>query len=148
MTAAELDGLLNAHAYLQVERPPALWAPDSELEPFIRMLGELIVVGLLRNGGILGELTLNVSNVVVEPAAAGALPSGEFVAVTIRGQGDWKPETSWTAPARPGAVLRSAQEAAAKAGALHLYSRVLGDDEGSVTVLLPRQDQPDDATLL
>jgi hypothetical protein len=94
MTTAELDGLLNAHAYLRVERPPSLWAPQSELEPFVRMLGELIVVGLLRNGNVLGELTLNVSNVVVEPASAGPMPAGAFVAVTIRGRGDWSPETT------------------------------------------------------
>ena len=141
MTAAELDGLLNAHAYLRVERPPTLWPPDSELEPFTRLLGEMIAAGLVRNGGVLAELTLNVSNVVIEPEVAGPLPAGEFVAVTIRGQGDWKPETSWTAPARSGAVLKSVQEAASAAGAAHLYSRVLGDDDGSVTVLLPRQEQ-------
>ena len=87
MTIAELDGVLNAHAYLRVERPPSLWAPQSELEPFVRMLGELIVVGLLRNGNVLAELTLNVSNVVIEPAAAGPMPAGVFVAVTIRGRG-------------------------------------------------------------
>jgi hypothetical protein len=137
MTTAELDGLLNAHAYLRVERPPSLWGPQSELEPFVRMLGELIVVGLLRNGNVLGELTLNVSNVVVEPASAGPMPAGAFVAVTIRGRGDWSPETTWPASATTGSGLESAQAAAHVAGAVYLYSRVLGDDDGSVTVLLP-----------
>ncbi len=136
MTIAELDGVLNAHAYLRVERPPSLWAPQSELEPFVRMLGELIVVGLLRNGNVLAELTLNVSNVVIEPAAAGPMPAGVFVAVTIRGRGDWSPEATW-APTTSSAELESAQAAAQAAGAVYLYSRVLGDDEGSVTVLLP-----------
>jgi len=136
MTTAELDGLLSAHAYLRVERPPSLWAPQSELEPFVRMLGELIVVGL-RNGHELGELTLNVSNVVVEPASAGPMPAGTFVAVTIRGRGDWSPETTWPASATTGSRVESALAAAQAAGAVYLYSRVLGDDDGSVTVLLP-----------
>ena len=139
MTAAELDGVLNAHAFLRVERPPTLWTPEAELEPFIRMLGELIVVGLGRNGNVLGELTLNVANVTVEPAAGGSIPKGDFVAVTIRGQGDWAPETTWTAPADVDEILESVKRAAQVAGAAQLYSRVLGPDEGSVTVLLPRQ---------
>ncbi len=137
MTTAELDGVMNAHAYLRVERPPSLWAPQSELEPFVRMLGELIVVGLLRNGNVLGELTLNVSNVVVEPPAAGPMPAGVFVAITIRGRGDWSPETTWPTPTTSSAELESAKTAARAAGAVYLYSRVLGDDEGSITVLLP-----------
>ena len=103
------------------------------------MLGELIVVGLGRNGNVLPELTLNVANVTVEPAAAGAIPVGEFVAVTIRGRGDWAPETTWTARTDVDQILESAKRAAQVAGAAHLYSRVLGTDEGSVTVLLPRQ---------
>jgi hypothetical protein len=39
MLAAELEGLLKAHAFLRVERPPGLWAPQAELEPVIRLLG-------------------------------------------------------------------------------------------------------------
>ncbi len=65
MDAAEFDGLLNAHAYLRVERPPEPWTPAAGLEPFTRMLGELIVAGLARNGGVLAALTLNVSDAVV-----------------------------------------------------------------------------------
>lgn len=140
MTTAELDGLLSAHAYLQVERPPTLWAPQSELEPFVRMLGELIVLGLLRNGNVLGELTLNVSNVVVEPAAAGRIPEGRFVAMTIRGRGDWAPETTWKPPAVTIDAFQAVQSAAEAAGAVYLYTRVLGAGEGSATVLLPASD--------
>jgi hypothetical protein len=43
MLAGELEGLLKAHAFLWVERPPELWAPRAELEPLIRLLGEMIV---------------------------------------------------------------------------------------------------------
>jgi hypothetical protein len=45
----DLDALLNAHAFMRVERPPLLWGVDVDDEPFIRMLGEMIVVGLLHH---------------------------------------------------------------------------------------------------
>ena len=48
----------------------------------------MIAAGLVRNGQELGEITLNVSNVTVEAAAAGPMPAGDFVAVTIRSGGD------------------------------------------------------------
>jgi hypothetical protein len=48
--ASELDGILNAHAFLQVERPPELWAATAELESFIRLLAEMIAAALVRNG--------------------------------------------------------------------------------------------------
>ena len=41
----DLDALLNAHAFMVVERPPRLWEVDVDDEPFIRMLSEMIVVG-------------------------------------------------------------------------------------------------------
>jgi hypothetical protein len=141
MTTAELEALLTAHADLRVERPPVLWAPLAELEPLTRMLREMISAGLVRNNGLLGELTLNVSNVTVERDAAGWIPEGEFVAVTIRGKGDWAPETTWTRSEEADSILESVQLAAAAAGASCLYSRVLDGGEGSVTVLLPRQSQ-------
>ena len=71
----DLDAVLNAHAFLRVERPPELWEVDALDEPFIRMLGELIVVGLLHHD-VLGELTLNVANVVVaEDGPTGVVPA-------------------------------------------------------------------------
>ena len=127
MTAAEFDGLLNAHAYLSVERPPAPWTPRADLEAFTRMLGEMIAAALVQNGGVLATLTLNVSNVVVEAEASGPIPEGEFVAVTIRGGGAWEND----------GALPDVEQAAAAAGSAYVYSRALGDDEGSVTVLMP-----------
>lgn len=70
MLASELEGILNAHAFLRVERPPVLWETDVDLEAFIRALGEMIAAGLVRNGQELSGITLNVSNVTVEPEAA------------------------------------------------------------------------------
>jgi hypothetical protein len=131
LSAAEFAGLLNAHAFLREERPPELWAPRAPLEPFVRLLGEMISAALVRNGGALGEVTLNVSNVVVEAEAAGLLPEGAHVAVTIAGAGDW-PESVW-----PRLVNDEIAAAAASAGAVSGYSRALGDS-GSVTVLCAR----------
>jgi hypothetical protein len=131
--SSELEGLLNAHAFLHVERPPELWPPAAELEPFVRMLGELIAVALARNGGVLEAVTLNVSNVVVEPDAAGPLPIGQHVAVTVSGDGDWNPETTW-----PALVSDAVASAAAAADAVGGYSRAL-PESGSVTVLFPRE---------
>ena len=135
MTAAELEALLASHAFLRVERPPELWAPASGLEAFIRLLGELIAAGLVRNGRQLGALTLNVANVTVPPEAADPIPAGDFVAVTIRGAGDWVPEATW--PGDGAFVSPELPAAAAAAGAAYGYSRVLTDG-GSVTMLLPR----------
>jgi hypothetical protein len=139
VTTSELEGLLRAHSFLKVERPPELWEPEAELEPFIRLLGEMIAAGLVRNGQELGEITLNVSNVVVDESAAGPMPMGEFVAVTIRSAGDWSPQTTWDPVAeRDGSLVSHDLENALNvASASWAYTRELGD-EGSVTVLFPR----------
>ena len=137
MEPAELAAILTAHAFLAVERPPELWSPDTDAELFLPMLGNMISAGLVRNGGELDAVTLNVSNVSVPAEDEPSIPPGEYVAVTIRGAGDWSPETSW--PAGPHRLIGADLEsAAAAAGAEYGYTRVLGPDEGSVTVLLPR----------
>jgi hypothetical protein len=139
VTISELEGLLRAHSFLKVERPPELWEPVVELEPFIRLLGEMIAAGLVPNGQELGEITLNVSNVVVDESAAGPMPMGEFVAVTIKSAGDWSPETTWDpADEHDGSLVSHGLEnALSVASAAWAYTRELGD-EGSVTVLIPR----------
>jgi len=136
---SELEGLLNAHAFLRVERPPELWAPNADLEPFVRLLGEMISAALVRNGGLLGEVILNVANVTVEPDA-GAVPPGDFVSVTIKSAGDWSPESTWLPDAGGGPDLIGADlDAAARtAGAVYGYARVLDGGTGSVTLFFER----------
>ncbi len=138
--AAELEALLIAHLYVRVERPPVLWGVSADLEAFVRCLGEMIAAGLARNGGRLGEVTLNVSNVTVETRVAEPIPAGDFVALTIRAQGDWSPEAAWDprAPGAPPLLNSDLGAAAAKAGAAYGYSRILGDGGGSVTLLFER----------
>src|SRR5262249_21942308 len=89
MDASDIEGLLRAHSFLQVERPTELWTPAAELECFVRVLGEMIAAGLVRNGGALAEITLNVANVTVEPADESLVPAGDFVAISILARGDW-----------------------------------------------------------
>jgi hypothetical protein len=145
LLATELEGLLNAHAFLRVERPPELWAPQAELEPFIRLLGEMIAAALARNGQKLEEVTLNVSNVRVEPKAAGPIPEGDFVALTVRSEGDWSPEGTWHPgedPEEASLVSGDLLSAAVVAGCSYGYTRVLGAEEGSVTVFFRRAVRP------
>jgi hypothetical protein len=137
----DLDGPLRAQTAVKVERPPALWEADTETEPFLGLLGELISLGLGRGNEPAG-LTLNVANVVVEPDDEdGSIPEGEFVAITVRGSGSWDDDT-WRAGTEPAtATLREVGPAAGAAGAVYVYSRNLGG-EGSVTVFLPRLPEP------
>jgi hypothetical protein len=133
----ELGPLLRAHGFLQVERPPELWDVDADDELLIRMLGEMIAAALVR-GTELGDVVLRANNVTVaEPD--GALPVGDYVALSIEGSGDWMPEVSWRpgnpdAPVLVGADLDAAARAA---GVRWAYTRAFATD-GSVTVLLPR----------
>jgi hypothetical protein len=133
----DLDALLRAHAFLRVERPPELWTVDVLDEPFIRVLGELIVVGLLHHD-VLGELTLNVANVVVADDAPAGVAPGDHVALTIRGAGEWERDVTWT-PASTDPLWSDDLDAAVRAaGVTFAYLRRLGADEGSITVFIPR----------
>ena len=137
----DLDGPLYAQSAVKVERPPTLWEADTETQPFLALLGELIALGLGR-GNELADLTLNVANVVVEPDDEdGSIPEGEFVAITVRGGGSWDDEV-WRAARRPDTGLfEGVGPAAERAGAVYAYARDLGD-ECSVTVFLPRLLEP------
>jgi hypothetical protein len=137
----EIDGYLRAHAFMQIERPPELWEADTEDEPFLRMLGEMIVIGLGR-GNELADLVLSASNVTVETEDDEEEPAwlepGDYVALTVRGAGDWERDDVWRAGEGPTrGLLCNVGPAADEAGGLYAYTRNLGR-EGSVTVLLPR----------
>jgi hypothetical protein len=117
----DLDGPLRARASLKVERPPVLWEAETEVEPFLALLDQMIALGLGR-GNELGDLTLNVSNVVVEPdqddEEMGWIPGGEFVAITVRGAGAWNDDT-WREGQGPATgLLRDVGTAAEAAGAV------------------------------
>jgi hypothetical protein len=136
----DLEALLRSHAFMRIERPPELWEVDVLDGPFFRMIGEMIVVGLLHHDA-LPELTLNVSNVTAVDALDG-VPPGDYVAVTVRGVGRWT-DVTWTPSSREplwSEDLTSAMRAAPVALA---YSRLLDDDEGSLTVWIPRSTPAD-----
>jgi len=140
----DLEALHRAHGFMRVEQPPLLWSPDTEDEPFLRMLGEMIALGLGR-GNELEDLTLNVSNVVVgadeEDDEVEWVPDGEYVAITVRGAGEWDDDT-WRAGQGPTVgPLCNVGPAADAAGAVYAYTRDLVP-EGSVTTVLPRRVPP------
>src|SRR5205085_9543296 len=124
------------HPYVVVERPPMLWATKVEVEPFVRLLGEMLAAGLFRNGQDLSSITLNVANVNAPADPESQLPAGEFVAVTVRCKGDWSPEATWPARQRTDNHFLSTdfETALAEAGAAYAYLRALADGEGSITV--------------
>jgi hypothetical protein len=108
------------------------------------MLGEMIALGLGR-GNELQDLTLNVSNVVVDPDEDDGevewISDGEYVAITVRGAGTWDDDT-WRAGQGPTTgPLCNVGPAADAAGAVYAYTRDLVT-EGSVTALLPRRVPP------
>lgn len=146
----DLGPLLNAHSYLRVERPPELWAAAVDDVALVRVLGEMIAAALGR-GAELGEVILRVNNVMVEapdPSEGdshsdggdppGGPAPGDYVALSILGRGDWRPEVLW-GPETAGATLVNLElDAAARAAGIPFaYTRSEGDG-GSVTVFLGR----------
>ena len=142
--SVKLEALLRAHSFLRVERPPALWEVDAEDVPFVRALGEMIAASLGRGNG-LADLVLNVANVTVEDEAgdSGTEPRpGDYVAVTIKGRGDWGRELRWWPGCPSGRLVTDDLGSAARAaGARFGYVRS-GRDEGSVTIFYPRLRPP------
>jgi len=136
-----LEPLLRAHGFMKVEHPPHMWEPDTRDEDFLRVLGEMIVIGLGR-GTELAALTLSVANVTAEADEEGGwIPPGDYVAVSVRGAGTWD-EDAWRSGQGPTTgLLASVGPAADAAGAVYAYVRNLGA-EGSVTTLFPRLAAP------
>ena len=132
-----LDALLRAHGFMRVERPPQLWEADTDDLTFIPLLGEMIAACLAR-GGVLEELTLNVSNVTALDPDPGGLPPGDYVGVTVSGRVAWEAEATWQ-PTRPWQQpwLDDLSGRLAPAGARYAYIRKL-PDRGSITVFLAR----------
>jgi hypothetical protein len=133
----DLDALLTAHAFMRVERPPELWEVDVDDVTFIRMLGEMIVVGPLHHE-VLAELTLDAPNVTVREDGPRDAAEGDYVAITARGPRAWQRDVTWTlASAEP--LWSPDLDATVLAVASSLaYLRRLGAGEGSITVFIPR----------
>ena len=137
-----LDALLRAHSFMKIERPPELWEADTDDVRLLPLLGEMIATPL-SYGIRLEELTLNASNVVVEPDEDGAeqqlfpLP-GEYVALTVSGQVDIGPDETWHPAASGGQELLSRlHQRLETAGARFAYVRRIPPD-GSITVYFAR----------
>jgi len=137
----QLEPILRAHAYMNVERPPELWEADTEDWRFLPLLGEIIAAALA-GGARLEDLTLNASNVVVEPPEDDGdpmvPPPAEYVAITVLGPTDLGPDGTWhpAAPARPGLLFRLRDRLEA-AGARFAYVRKI-PPHGSCTLFFSR----------
>lgn len=138
-----LEALLNAHAFMKVERPPELWEAATEDTRFVPLLGEMIAAGLT-GGAALEALTLNASNVVVEAPRTGddeespLAPPGEYVAVTISGETSFGDDCIWRTPGPASSgLLKRLQSPLITAGVVCAYTRRMAP-HGSVTVLLSR----------
>lgn len=140
-----LESILRAHSAMKRERPPELWEADTEESRLLPLLDEMIAAAL-RGGTSLGDLTLNASNVVVEPSedAEGLGPApGEYVAITIRGPVDLGPDDTWPSSAspRPG-LLSRLHPGLEVVGARFAYVRRI-PPQGSVTVFFSRRAPAD-----
>jgi len=109
----------------------------------VPLLGEMIAARLAL-GGRLEELTLNASNVVVaaddfdDDPGHGPAP-GEYVALTVMGEGAPEDDATWSVArrARAGTLQRLAGRLAA-AGARYAYTRSF-DGKGTITVFFARE---------
>jgi hypothetical protein len=134
----DLGPYLRAHSYLRVERPFTLWPADVDDVALIRLTGELLAFALGR-GTELADIVMRANNVTV-PDDDSPVAAGDYVALTIKGAGDWSPEVSWRPDDVDGErvlVNDDVTRAARAAGTPWAYTRVEADG-GSVTIFLPR----------
>jgi hypothetical protein len=132
-----LDGLLRAHGFLKVERPPELWEADTGLE-IVPLLGEMIAASLRHETLDLAELTLNASNMEVpEDYGPHGPPAGQFVALTVSGPVPRQPDTTWSPAAAPNGFFASVLEHLLAAKVRYAYIRDMRT-RGSITVFLSR----------
>ena len=136
----DVGPLLNAHAFLRVERPPVLWDVDVDDEPLVRAIGEMIAAALTR-GTDLADVVMSATNVTVESGPDPERPEpapGEYVAFTIAGGGDWSPEVTWSLTDRSVTLLNPDLDAAARVAGIPWASTRVTADGGSVTIFLHR----------
>ena len=136
-----LEPILRAHRYMWIQRPPELWEADTEDSRLLQLLGETIAAALA-SGAPLDQLTLNVSNVIVEPPEPGDEPMApqpaDYVAITVSGSCDLGPDDTWhpAAPCRRGLLFKfHALFVAARARFAYVRRVPAG---GSLTVLFLR----------
>jgi hypothetical protein len=133
---------------MNIERPPEIWEAVTEDVTFIPLLGEMIAAALaggMAEGLPLADLTLNVSNVVVEPSPDDEgeptwVEPGDYVAVTVSGATDLGPDSVWRPGAPPGAaeILGRLDQPLLTAGGRFAYVRRL-PARASITVFLARR---------
>jgi hypothetical protein len=137
-----LEPILRAHASMRIERPSELWEAETE-DSRLRSLLDEVLAAALANGTPPGQLTLNASNIVVEPPEdgeeSGVPRPAEYVALTVRGPIDLGPDDTWrpSEPHRPG-LLGRLHPHLERAAARFAYVRRT-PPEGSFTAFFSRR---------
>lgn len=142
----QFDTFLRDHAFMKRQTPPVLWEADAD-QARLNALVDAVLEAASSRGAAVSDLTLNLSNVVVDAPEEGDEPGngpepGDYVAVTIGGHVDLGPDDRWT-PARPpsAALLSSLAVRLTDASVRFAYVRRLPPD-GSVTMFLPALGAP------
>lgn len=97
-----------------------MWHARVDDESVVRLWGEVIGAALMR-GTELGDIVLRVANVTSEIQDGSEPRAGDYVAMSITGKGDWRPELVWApldAPQNP-LVSWDLDGAARRVGAKH-----------------------------
>jgi hypothetical protein len=127
---------------MKIERPPELWEAATE-DSRLRALLDEVLAAALTNGTPPEELTLNASNIVVEPPEDGEEPGvprpAEYVALTVRGPINLGPDDTWRPSERHGpGLLGRLHPHLERAAARFAYVRRI-PPEGSFTVFFSRR---------
>ncbi len=143
----DLAPLLAAYAYLRVERPPELWEAAVDEVALGRVLREMVAAAVGR-GTEPGEVVLRVNNVTVEGetdgpgddgGGGGGPAPGDYVAISVLGRGDWRPEVLWPGDAGGPPLLCAELDQAARAAPISFAYTRCDTGGGSVTVFLRRR---------
>lgn len=135
-----IESLLSRYSHLRVERPPLLWESTTADERVIELLDRL-VAAVQDAGAPLDTITLNVSNVVVEPPDDGEemeIPKpGEYVGLTVISPTDLGPDATWHEAAKDSGLLATLNSTLRSANAHFAYVRRI-PPQGSITIFLRR----------
>jgi hypothetical protein len=140
-----IDELQREFACLTIECPPVLWEAEAGHDRVAPLLRDMIAAFRSR-GAAAGDLTLNLSNVVVEPYDDGdervGPEPGSYVALTVAARADIGPDDRWSANApASSAVLIALRDRFEAAGARFAYVRFM-PPAGSLTVFVRARERP------
>ena len=137
------ESLPGRYSDLRIERPPLILDAESD-EAQVALLLNAMIAGVQAAGALRGEMTLNVSNVVVDAPAGDEemeVPKpGEYVALTVLSPADLGPDLAWHPGQEAHGLLAGMHNEIRNAGVSFAYVRRL-HTHGSVTIFLSRKKE-------